>query len=113
MANKDKKKPLENYTERKVVEWAREQGIASIKLNLMGNVGWPDRLFLIPGGKPLLMEFKRAGLRPTKLQQHRINGLKKLGYLVYVAEDTISAKAFIEVAYFTREEVCHSVQLVT
>ena len=50
------------HVEEPVVEWAlSELGVRSIKLNLGGNTGWPDRLFFIPGGRPLLIEFKRPG----------------------------------------------------
>jgi len=40
-------------------ERAEELGIFNLKLNVKGNVGWPDRVFWIPGGKPFLIEFKK------------------------------------------------------
>lgn len=45
-----------------------ELGVRSIKLNLRGNTGWPDRLFFIPGGRPLLIEFKDWGEVPEPRQ---------------------------------------------
>lgn len=44
-------------------------GVRSIKLNLTGNTGWPDRLFFIPGGRPLLIEFKQPGETPEPRQR--------------------------------------------
>ena len=38
-----------------------ELGIFSLKLNVKGNTGWPDREFFVPGGCPMLIEFKRPG----------------------------------------------------
>lgn len=70
----------ENATEQAVVHYAEERGIMQTKLNLMGQRGWPDRCFWIPGGRPLLMEFKRRGKRPRKLQQRIIDKLQRLGY---------------------------------
>jgi hypothetical protein len=71
---------LENPIENKVASIAKAMGVPSLKLNLTGNRGWPDRLFLVPGGRPLFIEFKRPGddLRP--LQQHRKETLQGLGY---------------------------------
>ena len=61
---------LELEIENKVCEYCLANlGVRSIKLNLTGNTGWPDRLFFIPGGAPLLMEFKRPGLHPEPRQR--------------------------------------------
>ena len=55
--------------ETRVVDRAlNELGVRSIKLNLRGNTGWPDRLFFIPGGRPLLIEFKDLGEDPEPRQ---------------------------------------------
>ena len=66
-------------------------GITSLKLNLRGNNGWPDRLFFIPGGRPFLIEFKREGEEPEPLQAHRHQFLKDLGYDVEVHDDVTRA----------------------
>lgn len=59
-------------------------GVESIKLSTSGHYGtggWPDRLFLIPGGRPLFIEFKSAsGWTLTELQAHRIHLLRTAGY---------------------------------
>lgn len=74
---------LEKVVEDAVVKWARERGILVTKLNLLGHRSMPDRCLWLPGGRPLLIEFKRLGLLPTKAQQHTIDLLKRLGYDTY------------------------------
>ena len=64
--------------ENAVVAGAEALGVPSIKLNLKGNRGWPDREFWIPGGRPLLIEFKLPGEEPDPLQAHRHDTLLTL-----------------------------------
>jgi hypothetical protein len=66
-------------------------GIVGIKLKAAGNNGYPDRLFWIPGGKPLLIEFKQPGEVPEPLQQQRIDELQQLGYEVQVHDNALDA----------------------
>ena len=66
----------------------RELGVRSLKLNVTGSTGWPDRLFFIPGGRPLFIEFKRPGEEPDPKQRHIHEVLKHNGYEVQV-HDTI------------------------
>jgi hypothetical protein len=71
---------LETQIESRAVEILREQdGVESIKLNLMGNSGWPDREFLYQGHS-FYMEFKRPGKTPTDLQNFRLNWLYTNGF---------------------------------
>lgn len=46
-----------------------ELGVRSLKLNVQGNTGWPDRVFFIPGGRPLLIEFKVPGALRSERQK--------------------------------------------
>ncbi len=68
-----------------------ELGVESLKLNVRGKIGFPDRLFWLPGGRPLLIEFKRVGEEPRKIQTHIHKKLKKLGYMIEVHDDVESA----------------------
>jgi hypothetical protein len=71
--------------ERRVCERAfNELGVDNFK---WGVDGWPDRVYLMPGGRPFLIEFKRPGesLRPR--QEFRIECLKLWGYNVEVHDD--------------------------
>lgn len=66
-------------------------GVVSIKLTLRGNVGWPDRIFFIPGGRPFLIEFKRPNEHPTARQAMIHRALRKLGYDIEVHDDAAFA----------------------
>src|SRR5580765_6934164 len=59
---------------------ARDLGLRSLKLTLRHDAGWPDRLWLIPGGRPLFMELKAPGKEPSPLQRARLETLEALGY---------------------------------
>lgn len=83
----------ESKTEADVTQYALEWcGVPSEKF---GQHGYPDRIFFIPGGRPLLIEFKSPGKKPRKLQVHRIKQLKDLGYAVEVHDDDKEALAAI------------------
>lgn len=72
--------------------WA-DYGVESIKLTIGG--GYPDRFFLIPGGRPLMVEFKRAGGKPDPRQIEVHKKLHKLGYDVQVHDDRDVALAAV------------------
>jgi VRR-NUC domain. len=61
----------------------------SLKISGAGR-GIPDRLVLLPG-RPLFIEFKRPGGKPTPLQLHVHEKLRKLGYAVEVHDDADEA----------------------
>lgn len=63
-------------------------GVESRKLTTPGHSGTMDRMFLIPGGRPLLIEFKKPGEQPRPLQLAEHALWKKLGYDVEV-HDTV------------------------
>lgn len=90
------RRPLEIALERRAVAYARTLGIEAIKLNLQGRRGWPDRVFLARGGRPLLVEFKRAGegLEPAQARVHR--RLRRLGYDVHVVDAFTEARALLD-----------------
>lgn len=63
----------------------KKRKLRSLKLNIRGQSGWPDRLVLIPGGRPLLVELKRVREDLEPLQVHRREELVALGYTVVTA----------------------------
>ena len=65
-----------------------------------GQTGYPDRMFLIPGGRPLLIEFKLPGEEPRAKQGHIHGVLKELGYNVQVHDDYDEAMKAIEEAVY-------------
>lgn len=79
--------------ERWVTVQARARyGVESVK---WGQDGWPDRVFLLPEGKPLLIEFKAPGGVLSPRQKHRIEALQRVGYDVQVHDDRERALAAI------------------
>src|SRR5208283_3779262 len=90
------RRPLETSVERRVARDALAlYGVVSFKLTLRHNAGWPDRVFLVPGGRPLFIEFKRPDEPPNPLQWHRIDTLRGLGYDTEVRDSYDAAMAAI------------------
>ena len=86
----------ESTVEQRVVRWAEKNGVPSLKLELQHNAGWPDRVFLLPGGRAVFIEFKRKGEKPRKLQDHRIMQLTLLGFEVTWTDNSGDAIAFLK-----------------
>ena len=82
---------LERHVEHPVVDWARRHGIIQVKFEVPGQTGWPDRLFFIPGGRPLFIEFKRPGevLEPKQIYYYHL--LLSLDYHIEVHDNAKSA----------------------
>jgi len=78
----------EASVERAVVNWWRGRGFISFKIDPRHYTGAPDRLFLVPGGCPVFVEFKRPDGRGTisKIQARVAAQLKQQGYEVIVSD---------------------------
>jgi uncharacterized protein YyaL (SSP411 family) len=85
--------PIENKVRRDAFT---KLGVDSVKMKLPSQSGWPDRMFLIPGGKPLMIEFKRPNKEPRKLQVEIMERLRKLGYVVEWHDNAEDALASIQ-----------------
>lgn len=89
----------ESAIQKKVVEYARKDlGLNVIKLNPMGQNGWPDLLVILPHGRTLFLEMKRPGEEPRKLQLHIHEMLRKDGQHVEVAETHEEGKRIVAAA---------------
>ena len=88
----------ESVAERRVSEWwdARHGPGTRLKLNVQGNRGWPDQMYMIPGGRPFYIEFKRKGEVPRELQKYIHGILKERGYDVEVHDDSEQAICAIQ-----------------
>lgn len=73
--------------EQAVQRWATQHGLLYIKLELQHHKGQPDDMFYLPGGRPILMEFKAPGEEPDPLQEFTHQQLRYLGYEIYVIDD--------------------------
>lgn len=91
---------LERDVIRKTLAETKKLGVPHIRMTFRPgvNVGVPDFIFLIPGGRPLFIEFKRLGGKPTARQQRKIDQLRELGYDVIVADTPTRALDAIDVA---------------
>lgn len=68
---------LEKDIERKVCEYAKSKGILTPKIRVIGERGWPDRIFIDQEGWHVYWEFKRPGERLEPIQAYRIAELAK------------------------------------
>jgi hypothetical protein len=71
----------ESPLEARAVAWARWRGIITAKMTLCNGV--PDRVFFVPGGRPIIGEFKARGLAPEpgSLQEWHLARLQECGYI--------------------------------
>jgi VRR-NUC domain len=86
-----------------IESWVSEQawtrfGVPSIKLNVKGETGWPDRVFLLQEGRSLWIEFKRPGGTLSAKQKLKIEILEYRGHNVQVHEDRYTALVAIKAA---------------
>ena len=85
---------LEKDIERKVTEWCKKNDIFQSKI--MNMPGFPDRIFWVRGGKPVLLEFKKPETgRVSPLQAHIMNTLRERGYDVHVVDNFDDAKRIL------------------
>lgn len=93
---KPARKLLERGIEKPVVAYARQKGVMVTKMTAMGYSSMPDRCFWLPGGKPVLIEFKRPGgvLRPLQLKT--VLELRGMGYEVHCVDNVVAGKAIVD-----------------
>lgn len=86
---------LESELERKAVNYAKEQGILALKLNVKGRRGWPDRLYIYMG-KFEMVEYKRPGEKPVPIQEyvHRVLAAHKIA--VHVIDNWMDARVQLQ-----------------
>jgi len=83
---------LERDIESKVggalLRWAAKNSarILYLKLNVSNVAGIPDRLVL-SDDRVLFVEFKRPGMKPTKIQEYMHERLRRMGFPVMVKTD--------------------------
>lgn len=84
---------LEKHIEQKSIYAIKERwpGTEYRKMNGFGFRSWMDRMFLIPKGVVVFIEFKRPGGKLTKGQAFMITHLRGLGFHAFVAETTEQA----------------------
>ena len=95
-------KRLEGSIQRAVIGWAKAHGIRCDKLSSGSRFqtsGLPDYVIWMPGGRPLLIEFKGESGKTTTLQDATHSQLIKLGYDVHVINNVDEGKRLIKDRY--------------
>lgn len=85
----------EKVLEKKLREKAKALGGWAIKIPALHVSGIPDRLCLLPGGVIIFVELKTTGQKPTKLQIHMHEKLKRLGFDVEVVDSSEKLDAIL------------------
>ena len=78
----------EKVIEQKLVKAVKAAGGIAPKLVSPGFDGMPDRMVLMPGGRTGFVEVKAPGEKPRPLQTSRHRLLRRLGFRVYVLDNT-------------------------
>ena len=79
---------LEKNIENKLTTAVKKAGGIAPKFVSPSFAGMPDRLVLLPGGVCAFVEVKAQNKKPRPLQKARHRLLQKLGFKVYVLDDT-------------------------
>jgi len=90
--------PLEKDIERLVCEYAKKRHWLFFKFKSQNQRGVPDRIFVLPCGRVIFAEFKRPGKKPTDLQLHVHDKLKRQGCTVWVIDNLTTGKQLIDAA---------------
>ena len=81
-----KEETSEKVFERELSKFVEESGGMAVKLLSQFIKGLPDRMFLLPGGVVIFVEFKSTGKRPTKIQSYIHAKIRARGFDVYVVD---------------------------
>lgn len=87
---------LEISIENAFNDWASIELKAIIyKIQGQGNKGNPDRLYLLPNGRHAMIEWKRPGEEPTKLQKLKHKRLRAHNQPIEVFDNAADAKQWL------------------
>ena len=89
----------ESNIEGKVVRYANSRGVLSLKLNVVGNRGWPDRLFIF-NNRVMFIEFKTPTGRLSEMQKHIHRLLEKQNIIVAVCSSVEVARSMLDMYFF-------------
>jgi hypothetical protein len=86
--SKEKIDMREHQVEQKLVKSVKNLGGIAPKFVSPGFDGMPDRIVLLPEGRIAFVEVKAPGKKPGPLQLARHDMLRRLGFKVFVLDDT-------------------------
>ena len=93
----------ESEIEARLVRGVKALGGVAYKFVSPGNVGVPDRLVVLPGGRVIFVELKAEGGRLSPMQRQQLARLRRLG------ADACKVKSETGVARFL-EECCNRLE---
>lgn len=91
--NKD---PLEKDIEKKVCDYAKQQGCLVYKFTSPSRRSVPDRIFITPSGLVFFIEFKRLGCKATPAQEVEIDKLHLQRVNVSVIDNVGDGKHYVD-----------------
>ena len=100
---------LEDTEEQELVDWAEANDWLALKVNILGNVGWPDRIFIGHGSVTTYIEMKRRGKKPTRMQFYRMKLLAERGHNVGWFDNAEAAINFLDATSISASRDKHDV----
>ena len=76
----------EKAIERYIVERIKDLGGICLKYSNPNQIGYPDRVCLLPWGIILWVELKSKGQTLRTIQRQRIQEMSKIGHIVHVCD---------------------------
>ena len=86
---------LESVIETAFAEAMKTIGVVTLKLNILGNRGWPDRLVILPEGRTVFIEFKIPGAELEPLQKFQHDTLRRLEHKVMTFDNAERATMYV------------------
>lgn len=75
---------LEDDVENDLTDGVESLGGLCLKIKLLGRIGFPDRLVLLPGGRVIFVELKKPRGKVASWQSRFHTKLRELGFTVEV-----------------------------
>ena len=89
---------LEKTIEKYLFDKVKELGGKCVKLNPLNNVGIPDRMILLPGGKTIFVELKQKDKQPRKSQFYHHAVLQNMDFPVLVIDSKNGVDELVKTA---------------
>ena len=92
-----KQKESEKTLEARLVREIEARGGMALKYTSQFHRGIPDRICLLPGGLSVFVELKSTGRKPTRLQQHAMEQLDRMGHPNCVIDRTEKLEELLKI----------------
>jgi hypothetical protein len=89
-------KESEKTLEANLYSMVKQIGGHALKFTSFSEIGFPDRIVLMPKGKIYWVELKSEREKPRLIQRLRHEELQRLGFQVFVIDSTKKLNEFIE-----------------